>query len=418
MRSVVVAAWAAGVLSSLAAGAENWPAWRGPRATGSSSETGLPATWSESHNVVWKLPVPGVSGSTPIVWEGFVFVNVAQDDELFLWAVDAAAGERLWQRLLHDRNRQERKQDMSSPSPVTDGEHVWALTGTGVLKSFDFAGNERWRFDLQGRFGRFGMYRGYASSPLLHGGAVIVQVVHGKETDRPSYLVSFDADTGALQWRVERPTDARGGALDAYTSPALLRTGGGPRIVVSGADYVTGHDPATGAERFRWAGLNPRGRADWRIVASPLVVGELVVVPSNESPLIVYHGRSADEGAAAEVAWRVEWGPDVPTPASDGRHLFVLRDHGVVSAYEVATGAPLWTDRRVARGTYSASPVVADGKLYLTSEDGVTTVIAAGPEFRVLAENELEGYTLSSMAVSGGRLYYRNARYLYAIGDG
>ncbi|MDX1382504.1 MAG: PQQ-binding-like beta-propeller repeat protein, partial [Thermoanaerobaculia bacterium] len=160
MRSVVVAAWAAGVLSSLAAGAENWPAWRGPRATGSSSETGLPATWSESHNVVWKLPVPGVSGSTPIVWEGFVFVNVAQDDELFLWAVDAAAGERLWQRLLHDRNRQERKQDMSSPSPVTDGEHVWALTGTGVLKSFDFAGNERWRFDLQGRFGRFGMYRG------------------------------------------------------------------------------------------------------------------------------------------------------------------------------------------------------------------------------------------------------------------
>ena len=146
----------------------NWPNWRGPGMNGVTEEKNLPVKWSVSENVTWKLAMPDFTGSTPIIWNQRVFLNVAEGNDLFLWCVDRENGMPLWKKLLGSGNLKIRKQNMSSPSPVTDGKNVWALTGTGILKSFDFNGKERWMRDIQKDYGPFGLNWGYASSPLLH----------------------------------------------------------------------------------------------------------------------------------------------------------------------------------------------------------------------------------------------------------
>ncbi len=246
---------ALGTITVGRAAADDWPHWRGPARTGVSAETGLPLTWSATENVVWKLPLPGVSGATPIIWGERIFLNVADSGRLYLWCVNRESGSVVWKRELDDRDESKRKGNMSSPSPVTDGERVWAVTGTGVIKAFDLQGNEAWTRDLQSEYGKFGILHGYSSSPLLHEGTLFIQVLHGFYTDEPSYVLAVDGATGETRWRVERPTDAPREAPDAYTTPALLERDTGAELVVSGADYVTGHDLTSGNELWRLGGL-------------------------------------------------------------------------------------------------------------------------------------------------------------------
>ena len=305
---------------------------------------------------------------------------------------------------------------MSTPSPVTDGAHVWVMTGTGVLKAFDFAGKEIWARDIQKDYGAFGLNWGYASSPLLHKGCLYVQVLHGMKTDDPSYVLSIDARTGKTRWKVERPTDAVAESPDAYTTPALLAVGDKDEVVVSGGDYVTGHDSATGAEVWRAGGLNPGKDGNFRLVASPIVADGLVFVPSRVRPLLVLRAGGKGDITTSHKVWSTDQGPDVPTPAVDGKYIFIVNDRGIVWCRDAKTGAEVWGNQRVRPGTYSASPVVAGGKVYVTSEDGVTTVFEAGPEFKVVAENDLADYALSSPAVSDGQIFLRTTKYLYCIG--
>ena len=226
-----------GVLSGLAfvtLSAENWPAWRGPGMNGISSETGLPVKWSTTENIAWKLPMPGRSGSTPIIWNETIFLNIGTADgsgELELWALNRNDGKLMWKGPIAGGNHIERKQNMSSPSPVTDGQTVWVMTGVGVLKAFDFKGKELWARDIQTDYGKFGLNWGYASSPLLHGGDLYVQVLHGMKTDDPSYLLRINGKTGKTVWRQERPTNARNESPDSYTTPALLQYGKNTEIV-------------------------------------------------------------------------------------------------------------------------------------------------------------------------------------------
>jgi len=248
--------------------AENWPQWRGPMLNGESAEKNLPVRWSTTENVTWKLAVPERSGSTPIVWGDHMFLNVGEGSNLAIWAVDRTNGTIRWKRPLGGGNRRMMKQQMSSPSPVTDGKSVWVMTGTGVLKSFDFAGKELWSRDIQADYGRFGTQWGYASSPLLFEDALYVQVLHGMHTDDPSYLLRIDKATGKTVWRVLRTTRARFESPDAYTTPALLRVGNSTEIVITGGDVVTGHDPANGQELWRADGLNGQVVSDTGTVRS------------------------------------------------------------------------------------------------------------------------------------------------------
>ena len=415
MRRVLIpAACLFAVVSAVSA--DNWPQWRGPLQNGTSPETGLPVTWTATENVAWKLPLPEWSGSTPIVWGDLIFLNVAEGDALALWCVDRRGPTVLWKAPLGGGNHRERKQNMSSPSPVTDGSAVFAMTGTGILKAFDLTGKPLWSRDIQADYGRFGLNWGYASSPLLHEDALFVQVLHGMKTDAPSYLLRIDTKAGKTIWRVERPTDAVQESPDAYTTPALVRHGAATEVVISGGDVVTGHDPATGAELWRMKGLNPDNDPYYRVVASPVVAGGLIVAPSRQNPVMAIRPGGRGDVSASHKAWQYARGPDVPSPVSDGTLVFLVTDNGVVHTLDLKTGRVVWGPTRLKSGTYSASPVVADGRVYATNEEGTTSVFKAGPSFELLAENPLDEYTLGSPAISQGQIFIRAGAHLFAIG--
>lgn len=403
--------------ASAALRAEPWPQWRGPQLNGTSVERDLPVKWSTTQNITWRLAMPERSGSTPIVWRDLVFVSVGEGPNLALWAVDRAAGTARWKRPLGGGNRRSMKQQMSSPSPVTDGRSVWVMTGTGILKAFDFGGRELWSRDIQADYGRFGLQWGYASSPLLLDGALYVQVLHGMHTDDPSYILRIDAGTGKTVWRVERPTRAQFESPDAYTTPAVLRYGGRTELIVTGGDAATGHDIDSGRELWRADGLNPRNDGSYRIVASPVVFNDLIYAPTRERPLLALRAGGRGNVTASHVAWSFNNGPDVPTPVTDGQLFYSINDRGIMYCLDARTGATVFGPQRLRNATYSGSPVLADGKIYITDEDGVTTVLQAGRTFAKLAENDLEDYTLSSPAVSEGQIFIRTASFLYAIGQ-
>jgi outer membrane protein assembly factor BamB len=405
------------LLASSPLSADNWPQWRGPQLNGTSAETGLPLKWSAAENVAWKVAMPERSGSTPIVWGDQVFVSVGEGAQLALWSIDRVKGTVRWKRSLGGGNRRAMKQQMSSPSPVTDGRLVWVMTGTGVLKAFDLAGTERWSRDVQAEYGRFGLQWGYASSPLLLDDSLVVQVLHGMHTDEPSYLLRIDKATGKTLWHVTRPTKARFESPDAYTTPALWRQAQGPEIVVTGGDVVTGHDVATGRELWRADGLNPSNDGAYRLVASPVVHGDLLVAPSRERPLLVLKGGGRGDVTRSHVLWSFDRGPDVPTPVTDGTYLYSINDRGIMYCLDLKTGKTVYGPQRLRNATYSGSAVLADGRIYITDEDGVTSVVQAGPKFALLAENDLVDYTLSSPAVSEGQIFIRTSAFLYAIGQ-
>jgi outer membrane protein assembly factor BamB len=423
MRRVVgtgiVAMAAAATLS-----AENWPQWRGPAMNGVSVENGLPLKWSPTENIAWKLAMPGRSGSTPIIWGERIFLNIGTADgggDLELWALDRGDGRVLWKRHIAGGNHIERKQNMSSPSPVTDGQTVWVMTGVGVLKAFDFSGKELWARDIQKDYGRFGLNWGYASSPLLRNGALYVQVIHGMRTDDPSYVLRIDGMSGKTVWRVERPTAAISESPDSYTTPAALPVNGTPEgfeVVVTGGDVVTGHDPASGKERWRMNGLNPSNNPNYRIIASPLVVRDVVIAPTRERPMLAIKSGGSGDITATHRLWSFNNGPDVPTPVSDGKLLYTVTDRGVTYALDVQTGAVVYGPQRLRPDSYSASPLLAEDRIYVTSEnEGLTSVYRAGPKFELLAENPLDDYCLSSPAVSEGQIFIRTTGHLWAIGQ-
>ena len=248
MRFAIVILSAALFLPALlraADAADNWPQWRGPHLNGSSEKArGLAIRWNESRNVAWRAKLPSWSAASPIVWEDTVFVTSAEegftdpkgrgfvgaalgriasalnfDDDLLLVALNRRDGSIRWQRVIGEGNKILFKQNMASPSPVTDGRYVWIMTGVGALTCFDFSGEKIWRRELQEDYGEFGLNWGYASSPLLHDGNLFIQVLHGMNTDEPSYVLAVDGSTGKTLWKVDRPTDAR------RESPDLLHPG-------------------------------------------------------------------------------------------------------------------------------------------------------------------------------------------------
>ena len=396
--------------------AENWPQWRGPSLNGISNEKNLPSRWTTEENISWKLALPQWSGSTPIVWRDRIFLNVADNDQLYLWCVDKLKGGVLWKKLLGSGNVKMRKQNMSSPSPVTDGKSVYVMTGTGVLKGFDYNGNELWSRDIQKDYGEFGLNWGYASSPLLFEDALYIQVLHGMKTDDPSYVLRIDRKTGKTVWKVERPTNAIRESPDSYTTPGLLRVGKNVEIVISGGDCVTGHDPLTGKELWRANGLNPDNNPSYRIVASPVIFADTIYTPSRVRPLLAFRSGGRGDITTSHLIWSSANGPDVPTPVTDGTYFYVVNDRGVMWCMDAKTGKEIYGPERLKPGTYSSSPVLADGKIYVTNEDGLTSVVKAGPAFEVLAENPLNDYCLSSPAISDGQIFIRTQANLYNIG--
>lgn len=422
------------VLCCPAAANDNWPQWRGPNLDGTSSATRLPVSWSTTENVLWRTKLPSWAAATPIIWGDTVFVTSAEQgsnlnrpnsrllgngdsgrDRLYLIAVNRQTGQVRWQQSIGRGNRIGNKQNMASPSPVTDGENVWVANGNGELRCFDFSGRQVWIRDLQRDYGEFGVQFGYASSPLLHDGVLYLQNLQGMYTDDPSYVLAIDAAKGRTIWKVDRPTDGVHETPDSYSTPTLAEAGGKSVLVVAGAGYVTGHDLETGAEVWRGGGLNPNNARNYRTIASALVVGDIVFAPSRRRPFIAFRTDGQGDITESKRLWSTDYGPDVPTPTSDGERLYIIDDRGIALCLRVQDGSIVWDRTRIEPGTYSASPLLADGKIYATSEDGTTSVLNAGDTFEVLAVNRLDEYTLASPAAAGNQIFIRTAEYLYCI---
>ena len=427
---------------------ENWPQWRGPHQNGICESIDLPVEWSLEENIMWKIPLPSWSAATPIIWGDRVFVLSPSSGlprpavekppageqnqrrrrqggrspggpEIYLICLSKTDGKILWQKELDNKNQIHRKQNDATPSPVTDGTHIWALTGTGVVKAFDMEGREIWVKKLQEEYGPFGLNWGYGSSPLLYKGSLIIPVLHGMKTDDPSYIISLEGKTGKVNWRRERPTDAERESPDAYTTPVLLEQNGEAQIVISGADYVTGHNPETGEEIWRAAGLNPLKRPNYRVVGTPIINGNIIYAPTRKKPLLALRAGGRGDITESHLLWKYEGAgaPDVPSPICDGTYLYLVDDRGMVTCLDAATGDEVYGPLATNEGIVSASPILSGGRIYILNEEGETTLVGSGPEFKVLGTNTLDGsYTLASPAVSGKKIFIRTETHLYCIG--
>lgn len=422
-------------------GNENWPQWRGADGNGSSDSKGLPTSWSAEKNIAWKTELPSWSGATPIVWGDRVFVTSASKpvagapvkskggggsygvstpggDELLLICVARKDGKVLWEKEMDHGNELMRKQNMASPSPVTDGKHVWTVTGTATVTAWAMDGAQVWSKNLRKEYGNFALNWGYASSPLLADGKLVIEVLQGYG-EGGSYLVALDGAMGKELWKTERKTDAVRESPDAYTTPALLSWEGKKQVVVNGGDYVTANDLGTGEEVWRAGSLNPNKNPNFRIIASVTVKDGMVFAPTRVRPLLAIRAGGKGDVSESHLMWKYEadGAPDVPSPVCDGTYFYMVADNGAVTCLEAKTGKKIWGPERTAVGTVSASPLLtADGRIYITNERGMTTVLAAGPEFKSISTNELDGsYTISSLAPAGKQLFARTSTHLYCI---
>lgn len=398
--------------------AENWPSWRGPREDGTSQEKNVPTTWSDTENVVWKAPLPGPAGATPVVWGERIFLtSLAGEGDLVLMCFNTD-GELLWQDTMASGNKDVRGDEgnSASPSPSTDGEHVWAMMGTGHLACYDMDGKKVWSLYLPDRFGEFQIQFGMTSTPLLHGDHLYLQLIHSGG----ARIVALDKLTGETVWNHERASDAYAECEHSYASPVLYQDDERTYLLSHGADYVVAHRLEDGKEIWRCGGLNPRGNYNptLRFVASPVAVDGLIVVPSAKNgPVLGLDPASkgdVSENASAHHWTRENNTPDVPSPLVHDGLVYLCRENGDLICLEAKTGSELYYER-THRQRHRASPTYADGKIYLLSRDGVVSVIRAGKEFEMLARNEMGESISASPVFSDGRLYIRTFENLYCI---
>ncbi len=418
MRKKIAGAFSIIILGFTLAWADNWPQWRGPFLNGVSNEKNLPLRWSKAENIAWKLALPGLSAATPVIWEDRIFLNVTRGKQLYLWCVEKSGGRLLWQKPLGGRAAELRthpKHNPSTPSPVTDGKHVFALNAYGQLLSFDFSGRESWQRDLWQDYGRFVLRFGFASSPLLFEDSLYLQALRETPPGEPSYLLRIDKQTGRTVWKADFAAQPGFKAAEAYTTPTILKSGNRVELIVNGSDQVTGHDLITGQEVWRVAGLSPE-KQPFRIVSSPVVADGVIYAPGADRPLLALRAGGRGNLGDAHRLWSSRHGPDVPSPVTDGKYFYIVDDKGVAWCLDARSGQEIWGPQRLQPGAYSASPVLADNKIYAVNEEGLTTVLKAGPRFEKLAENDLDDLCLSSPAISDGQIFLRTGQFLYCIG--
>jgi outer membrane protein assembly factor BamB len=445
MRRIVRrAGTATGALPAAARGTGQWPSFRGPEAAGSAEKQHLPDSWDPATgaNVLWRTPIPGLAHSSPIVWGDVLFVTSAissrgkasfkpglygdgdaSDDRSsqrwVLYAIDKRTGAIRWERTAaqgEPRNKRHIKSTYASSTPATDGRVVVAWFGSQGIYAYDFDGGLRWSVDLgrvdMGAYDIPSYEWGPASSPIIWNGLVIVQC----DTQADSFLLALDAATGETVWKTDRQE------LPSWGTPTIVNTEAGPELVTNASNFVRGYDPKTGGELWHLGGSS-------KITApTPIFANGLHIVASGRAPerpiFAVRPGARGDltltGGATAGpfVAWSKTYrGSYMPTPLAYRGIVYVLANNGVLDAYDIATGNEIYRQRLPVVGSgYSASPVAADGKIYLSSEDGDMLVIEAGATFKLLATSAIGETLMATPALSDGVLYVRGASTLFAIG--
>lgn len=394
-----------------------WPNWRGPSFNGVAAGKDYPTAWSDTEHVKWKTPLPGKGSSTPIVWNDRIFLTCGIDGKNHVLALDRS-GKQLWNIAVgSERAGKHKKATGSNPSAVTDGEHVYVYFKSGDLACLDFAGKIVWQQNLQSLYGEDTLWWDLGTSPVLTKDGVVVAVMHSG----PSYLAAFGKQNGKLLWKQDRNLDAPSEAAQSYSTPVVLDDNGREMLIVLGADHVTAHDAASGSELWRVGGLNPTGQKFFRSIASPVVTDGMVIAPYARGATItaIRLGGSGDV-TKSHVAWTKDekLGTDVPTPLATGGRVYLLTDKGELACLDAKTGATLWRGQpEKNRNNFSASPILADGKIYITREDGTTFVLAQGDEFKLLATNVLpDELVVATPVFTDGEILIRTVDHLYCIG--
>ncbi len=424
--------------------AGSWPSFRGTTAAGVADGQALPDTWNveRGENIRWKVAIPGLAHSSPVVWGDTVFVatavtsagdasfkpglygagDPADDRSRHQWkiiALDKKTGAVRWDRVAVEGepiDKRHIKSTYASATPATDGRLVVASFGSMGLFAYDVDGHFKWKVDYGhahiGAYNVVSLEWGPASSPIIWNDLVFIQV----DTHHDSFLLALRAETGETVWKADREE------LPSWGTPTVAETAAGPVLVTNASNFVRGYDPRTGKELWR-IGKSSKITAPTPIFADGVfVVGSgraperpiFVVKPDARGDLTLAAGETSNAG----VVWsKTGRGPYMPTPLAYRGVLYVLANNGLLDAYDLQTGKEIYRQRLPVVGSgYSASPVAADGRIYLSSEDGDMLVVAAGPEFKLLSTNAMNDMLMATPALSDGVMYVRSARSLIAIG--
>lgn len=384
-----------------------WPQFRGPTGQGHASETGLPVEWSETRNVLWKVPVRGRGWSSPVISHGRVWLTTAVAEKggasLRAIAFDAATGRELLNVevfRLSNSNLKNAKNSHASPTPILDGDRVYVHFGGDGTAALDAStGAVVWSKKFP-----YASQHGSGGSPVLHGDLLIFS----GDGHYEAWVIALDKATGAVRWKTERrkPFD------QAYTTPLVISVDGRDQVVSVGAYRAVAYDVATGKEIW-----TVRYEDGFSNVPRPVFAHGLVYITTGffQPSLLAVRADGKGDVTGTHVVWSTTRGvPFTPSPIAVGGELYILSDLGVLSCVDAQTGKLHWQQRL--GGNYSASPIYADGRIYFLSEEGVATVIAPGTTFQKLAVNELAGATLASMAVAHGSIFIRSLTHLYRIG--
>jgi outer membrane protein assembly factor BamB len=410
---------------------DDWPQWRGPKLNSVSDEAKLPDAFSRESGMLWRTALPGPAGSSPVVWEDQVYVTSVEGREnganmsLLCFGTD---GELRWKRELAGRNTNSRDgANSASPSPSTDGQHVWAMMSNGVLHCFTVAGELVWKKDLQNEYGQFNIQFGMATTPILDKGRLYLALIHGDMRDMKAtsvgHVVALDAKTGKEIWHQKRETDAVSENTHSYASPVVYRDDEREFLITHGADYVIGHSLEDGSELWRCGGINHKG-SDYnpylRFVSSPCCQEGIIIVPSakRRSVLALKPNLTGDVTEQSEnFHWRRAGGtPDVASPVIYQGLIYLADEKGVLVCVDAETGKTLY-EQRLFASKHRSTPVAADGKIFITGRDGQVYVVKAGREFELISKTDLEEETTASPAIANGRIFVRTFDALYAFGE-
>jgi outer membrane protein assembly factor BamB len=422
--------------------AGNWPQFRGPHGQGVSDEAALPSTWSSATNVAWKTAIAGLGHSSPIVWGNHVFLTTAIEGELLpgakapvhmlqegpgkpasefvhpdslgadrkhtykVVALALDTGAVRWEMVAYEGpvyDGRHKRSSYASPTPVTDGTRVFAYFGSEGVYAYDFAGKLLWKADV-GDIKTLGM--GTASSPVLYENLVILQC--DEDGGEASFITALDVKTGKTVWKTKRPTSV------TWTTPALVAAGGREELVTAGNEFIIGYDPATGTELWRAKGLESN------TIATPLVGHGLVIVSAGyptKKVIAIRPGGKGDVSGSDRIAWTYDKGTAyVPSPILYGDYVYLITDAGLLTCLDATTGAVKYEGGRPpVPAKFVASPVAFGGNLYLTSTDGDTFVVKAGPTHEVVRTNELDEPVYASLAPAQRRLLIRGQNHIYCI---
>jgi outer membrane protein assembly factor BamB len=410
--------------SSVSAG--DWAQLRGPNFNGSTDEKNLPASWSQTENIEWSIDMPGPSAATPVVSGDRVFVSStdSKNESLLAMCFDSKSGKLRWSHTVAEGLRKDSRSTFSAPSPATDGKVVIFFFGNGDMFAYDFDGKQQWKKNL----GPFAFGWTFSTSPVLYDGKLYMQILQNRSRNTDSYILALNPNTGQELWRHVRPSKAVAESLEAFTTPMPYEHNGKKQLLVNGGDAATGHDLETGKELWRWETWNPEKIGHWRLVPSPVAgKGVVLVCAPKSDPVYALPTDKSGQLSDGELFWvsREERNvtSDVPTPAFyDGDFFILSKSRRILSRVEPTSGKVKWMTQLKSRAVLEASPLAADGKIYLFNFNGEATVVEAadGKILSVIPMEDKERVgdapIRSSIIAAQGKLFIRTNSKLYCVG--